>query len=331
MKRIKIVIVAVLVLACTPLLARAQTKDVKGSATGKVEKTPNPRQLANYTTMMDMTFPEFGAAMTKTDVALLSIGAIEEHGPNLPLATDAIVGVAQLVDVQQYLQNAGIETIVGPPLNIGITSEAGDWTRDGTYMYSGSLTVSADTLVTIYLDILRSLHDNGLRRVFLVPGHLGGRHILAVARIAEEGNRQIEGMKVFALIDSERAEQLKLKSSASVVLIERGRNPPDVTDLLGRGTEGAACMHADGCEVSLMLHYYPEMVRSGYQKLPEAPPSHFLEAMATGDASKNPNGAGGLPFNKASAAIGKEIADYRTRRIGDTIKLLLREKQQALN
>lgn len=88
-------------------------------------------------------------------------------------------------------------------------------------------------------------------------------------------------------------------------------------------------MHADGCEVSLMLHYYPDMVRPGYQKLPEAPPSHFFEAITTGDATKNPNGAGGLPFDKASAAIGKELADYHTQLIGDTIKLVLRGKQQA--
>jgi creatinine amidohydrolase len=330
MKRIKRVVV-VLVLVSAPLLARTQTKDVKGSAMGAVEKTPSLRQVAHYPTMMDMTFPEFRAAVRKTDVALLSIGAIEEHGPNLPLATDAIVGVAQLVDVQQYLQNAGIETIVGPPLNIGITNEAGDWTRDGTYMYSGSLTVSADTFVRLYLDILRSLHDNGLRRVFLVPGHFGGRHVLAVARIAEEGNRQIEGMKVYALIDSVRAEQLKLKSSASVILIERAQTPQNVTELLGRGTEGAPCMHADGCEVSLMLHYYPDMVRPGYQKLPEAPPSHFFEAMTTGDATKNPDGAGGLPFDKASAAIGKEIADYHTHSIGEAIKLLLTDRQQTHN
>ncbi len=266
--------------------------------------------------------------MKKTDVALLSIGAIEEHGPNLPLATDAIDGVAQLVDIQQYLHNAGIETIVGPPLNIGITNEAGDWTRDGTYMYSGSLTVSANTLVALYVDLLHSLHDNGLRRVFLIPGHFGGRHILAIARIAEEANRQINGMKVYALIPSDRAEQLKLKSSASVILIKGGWTPQNVIELLGHGTEGASCMHADGCEVSLMLHYYPDMVRPGYQKLPEAPPSHFFEAMTTGDATKNPNGAGGLPFDKASAAIGKEIADYQTQHIGDAIKLLLRDNQQ---
>jgi creatinine amidohydrolase len=327
----QIAVAAVLALASATLLTRAQTRDATGSTTGKAEKTPGLRQVAKYPTMMDMTFPEFGDAVAKTDVVLLSIGAIEEHGPNLPLATDAIVGVAQLFDVQQYLHQAGIETILGPPLNIGITNEAGDWARDGTYMYPGSLTVSADTLVTLYLDLLRSLHDNGLRRVFLVPGHLGGRHVLAMARIAEEANRQIEGMKVYLLIDTERAEQLKLKASASVILMEQGRTSRSVIDLLGRGTEGAQCMHADGCEVSLMLHYYPDMVRPGYQKLPEAPPSHFFAAMTTGDATKNPNGAGGLPFDKASAAIGKEIADYRTQRIGDTIKLLLSDKEQSHN
>ena len=326
MKHFKIAIVVVLALASTSLVARPQTKKVKGPAIGKVEKTSSSHQAANYPTMMNMTFPEFRAVVTKTDVALLPIGSIEEHGPNLPLATDSILAVAQLVDVRQYLQNAGIEAVVGPPLNIGITNEAGDWTRDGTYMYPGSLTVGADTFVRVYLDLLRSLHDNGLRHVFLVSGHQGGRHLMAMARIAEEASREIEGMKVYALIDRARAEQLKLKSGASVILIER-QTPRNVTELLGRGTEGADCMHADGCEVSLMLHYYPDMVRPGYQKLPEAPPSHFFEAMATGDETKNPDGAGGLPFDKASAAIGKEIADYRTQRIGNTIKLLTASTQ----
>jgi hypothetical protein len=53
MKRIKIVVV-VLLLVSTPLLARAQTKEVNGSAIGKVEKTPSLRQVAHYPTMFQM-------------------------------------------------------------------------------------------------------------------------------------------------------------------------------------------------------------------------------------------------------------------------------------
>lgn len=270
-------------------------------------------------------------ATAKTDIALLPIGSIEEPGPNVPFATDSILAVAQLIDVQHYLRIARIETIVGPPLNIGITNEAGDWMRDGTYVYPGSLTVSADTFVRLYVDLLRSLHDNGLRHVFLVSGHLGGRHLMAMARIAEEASRQIEGMKVYALIDSERAERLGLKPSATLVPIERGLNFPMLAELLGPGTEPAASAHADGWEVSLMLHYYPEMVMPGCELLTEAPSSQFFKAITSGDPTKNPNGMGGLPFDKASATIGKKIADYRSHRISEAIKLLLTAAPQTHN
>ena len=109
-------VIIIAALASTSFLAFSQTR-------GRAENSP---------AMLDMTFPEFGAAAAKTDIAILPIGSIEEHGPKLPLATDSILAVAQLVDVQRYLRAAGIEAIVGPPLNIGITNEAGDWTRDGT-------------------------------------------------------------------------------------------------------------------------------------------------------------------------------------------------------
>ena len=327
MKRVNIGVVVVLALASTSLVARPETMDVKRPAIGNAQKSPRLRQVGNYPTMLNMTFPEFAAATAKTDIALLPIGSIEEHGPNLPLATDSILAVAQLIDVQHYLRIARIETIVGPPLNIGITNEAGDWSRDGTYMYPGSLTVSADTFVRLYVDLLHSLYDNGLRRVFLVSGHLGGRHLMAMARIAEEASRQIEGMNVYALIDSERAERLGLKPSATLVPIERGLNFPMLAELLGPGKEPAASTHADGWEVSLMLNYYPAMVRPGYRQLPEAPSSRFFEAITTGDATKNPSGMGGVPFDKASAEVGKRIADYRTHRIGDAIKLLTESTQ----
>jgi creatinine amidohydrolase len=328
----KRVVVVALVLAITPFVAHPQTKNVNKLPVGKVEKAPDHlRLVTNHPTMLDMTFPEFGAAVAKSDIALLPIGSIEEHGPNLPLATDSILAVGQLVDVQKYLREAGIESVVGPPLNIGITNEVGDWTRDGTYMYPGSLTISAAAFVRLYLDLLRSLHDNGLRRVCLVSGHLGGRHLIAVARIAEEANRQIEGMKVYALIDSERAERLGLSPSASLIPIDHGLNNPMLADLLGHGSEPVASTHADGWELSLMLHYRPDLVRPGYRQLPEAPSSHFFEAIRTGDPTKNPSGMGGFPFNKASAAVGKKIADYRTHVIGDAIKSLLIDRQQTHN
>jgi len=59
--------------------------------------------------------------------------------------------------------------------------------------------------------------------------------------------------------------------------------------------------------------------------------SRFFEAVTAGDPTKNPSGMGGLPFDRASAAVGKRIADYRTHCIGDAIKLLLTDRQQTHN
>jgi creatinine amidohydrolase len=305
---------AVLVLASALCVVSSTTTVTRGQAS----------QNLKYPTMLDMTFPEFEAAVKKTDIVLLPIGAIEEHSSHLPLGTDAMNATAQLFQVQEYLRKAGVDTILGPSLNIGITNEASDWARDGTYAYPGSLTISRSTFVALYVDVLRSLHDNGLRRAFLYSGHLGTRHVEAVLQAAEEANRKIEGMAVYVAVDSEMVDRMKLAPSTHILSVEKGRNFEGAAQLLGRGSEMPRTTHADGAETSWTLHFYPEAVRPGYERLPQSPSSLFLEVLRSGDRSKNPTGIGGFPFDKASAAVGKQIVDYKTARIGNTILQVLK-------
>jgi creatinine amidohydrolase/Fe(II)-dependent formamide hydrolase-like protein len=279
-----------------------------------------------FPTMLDMTFPEFEAAVKQTDIVLVPIGAIEEHSSHLPLGTDAMNATAQTFQVQQYLRKAGVDTIVGPPLNIGITNEGGDWTRDGTYAYPGSLTIRKDTFVALYVDVLRSLHDNGLRRAFLYIGHLGTRHVEAVVRVVEEANRTIEGMTVYATVDSEMLERMKMAPSSHILSVEKGRNFEMVAQLLGQGTELPRTTHADGAETSWTLYFYPHVVRPGSERLPQSPSSRFFEVLSSGDRTKNPSGIGGFPFDKTSAEVGKQIVDYKTARLGETVLQVLRSK-----
>jgi len=82
--------------------------------------------------------------------------------------------------------------------------------------------------------------------------------------------------------------------------------------------------HADGAETSWTLHFYPERVRPGYQRLPQTTSSVFLDVLRSGDRSKNATGSGGFPFDKASAGVGKRIVDYKTTRIGETILRVLK-------
>lgn len=111
-------LITVSVLTTTLLVSYSATQALNRS---QLTQEVVPPSTVKYRTMLDMTLPEFEAAATKTDIVLVPIGAIEEHSSHLPLGTDAMNATAQVFHVQQYLRTAAVETIVGPPLNIGIT------------------------------------------------------------------------------------------------------------------------------------------------------------------------------------------------------------------
>ena len=119
---------------------------------------------------------------------------------------------------------------------------------------------------------------------------------------------------------------MKLKSSTHVLSVEKGRNFELLAQLLGRGAEMPRTTHADGVETSWTLHFHPEVVRPGYQQLPAPPPSILDNSGVETGRSTNPRGSGGFPFDKASAAVGKQIVDYKTARIGDAILQVVRAK-----
>jgi creatinine amidohydrolase/Fe(II)-dependent formamide hydrolase-like protein len=273
--------------------------------------------------MLEMTFLEFEAAVKTTDVMLLPIGAIEEHGPSLPLVTDAIIATGQFSEVQRYLRDRGVETIVGPALNIGLTNDTGDFARNGTYAWPGSLTVRAEAFIALYVDTLRALRANGLRHVFLFSGHGGATQQRAVAQIAEQASDSIDGLSVYALASSENVDRVGIERSRSLVVLENYRNFELQAQLLGNGIEPPTSTHADGAEISLMLFFRPDMVRRGYEKLPQTPSSRFFAAAKAGDRAGNPSGTGGFPSQKASAKVGEAILQYRTALMGRAIEDVL--------
>ena len=188
---------------------------------------------------------------------------------------------AQMFHVQQYLRKAGVETILGPPLNIGITNERRRRARDGTSEYPGSLTISRSHVRRAVLDVLRSLHDNGLRRAFLWPGHLGSATRRGPGRrSSKRRTARSTACTRMSMIDSEVLRAMKLAPSAHILSVEKGRNFEMMAQLLGRGAEMPRTTHADGVETSWTLYFHPEVVRPGYQQLPHvaAHPSSTIAA-----------------------------------------------------
>ena len=62
------------------------------------------------------------------------------------------------------------------------------------------------------------------------------------------------------------------------------------------------------------------------RQLPPPPPSILDNNGVETGRSTNPSGSGGFPFDKASAAVGKQIVEYKIARMGDTILRVVRAK-----
>jgi creatinine amidohydrolase len=85
---------------------------------------------------------------------ILATGAIEQHGPHLPVAVDAFMGQVWLSLALSRLP-AGASCYVAPPITIGKSNE-----HTG---FAGTLMISRDTLRSQILAVARQVHSWGFR------------------------------------------------------------------------------------------------------------------------------------------------------------------------
>jgi len=119
--------------------------------------------------MGEMTSVEFREAMKTVRLALIPVGATEQHGPNLGLATDYVVGyrLAQRIAARMHPR-----AVVVPPLPFGIS-----YHHTG---FAGTITLTAESFIAVCTDIAKSLKSNGINHVLFVNGHNGNTAILNV-------------------------------------------------------------------------------------------------------------------------------------------------------
>ncbi|MCG5496137.1 creatininase family protein [Ectothiorhodospira variabilis] len=72
----------------------------------------------------DLTAPELASRMGPETVAVMVLGAVEQHGPHLPLSTDLDIGLGLLTEARRHLP-ADFPLLVMPPLALGSSEEHG--------------------------------------------------------------------------------------------------------------------------------------------------------------------------------------------------------------
>ena len=128
-----------------------------------VTRQPSSRRWSELTTA------EFANVDRDRTVAILPLSATEQHGPHLPLSVDADIN-SLLIDRTLDILDESLPVLVLPPVEVGLSPEHAD--------FPGTLTLSAETMIALLVEIGQSVAQTGLRKLALVNTHGGQSQIL---------------------------------------------------------------------------------------------------------------------------------------------------------
>ena len=244
-------------------------------------RSEQPREL-RIEHLPSAEFAEAIAAGART--AILPLGAIEQHGPHLPLSMDSDHADALAVRIARKLGAA----LVLPTVKVGYSPHH--------LGFCGSLSVRPATLEAICLDYCSSLAAHGFARVVLFSGHIGNYPIM----------RDFEPRLAAALAPA--LQVIVYRDSAAI--LDAWRKSAQSVAGLGSHVGG----HADVAETSVMLVLHPEKVRpdraaAGY--LGTVDEAFLRRAFVEGIDAVSPNGVLGDPAG-SSKAIGHAALDAVT-------------------
>jgi creatinine amidohydrolase len=240
---------------------------------------------------MSWTEIEGAIAAGKTTV-ILNTGAIEQHGPHLPTATDTLVGEAVAERAARELGNALMAPVVRPGCSAHHLG------------FPGTLTLEFQTFVDVLAQQVRGLADVGFKNVALMSSH-GGNVDIMVAFAPTIAKTVAGKANVFM------ATSFDMFKEAQQMLEAEG---------IPRWHAG---VHAGYAETSIMLYLYPDLVDMSRARpglvdeafyRPENLKRSQLASFTHGLKSQTPTGVLGDPTG-ANPEIGKRLVEINVRTI----------------
>jgi len=190
--------------------------------------------------LAERTWPEARAlARDPRAVVLLPLGAVEEHGPHLPLLVDWLGSEELARRVAPHLRRAGYHPVLAPALPYGVSTLAADW--------SGTVSLSIATLRRLIVEIVESLSAHGFRRFVLANYQADPEHLEAMAQARRRLERAGRVQVLFAGFAPGRAVGSAMMN-------------PRVSGLM-RSPRPQHEWHSGELETALMLWARPALVR----------------------------------------------------------------------
>jgi len=176
----------------------------------------------------DLTTTDFGRVDPERTLALLPVAAIEQHGPHLPLATDALINDGIVRATLERLP-ADLTLLVLPAQNVGLSPEHTS--------FAGTLSVRDSSLLDAWTDLGRSVARTGLRKLVVFNTHGGQK----------------------ALVD---LLAVRLRTELGMLVVRATYFTFGTLPGLFDADELVHDIHGGEVETSLLLHLRPDLVRT---------------------------------------------------------------------
>lgn len=117
------------------------------------------RALAEYR-YEKLTWPEVNEAVSAGKIPIIPVGAVEQHGPHLPLDVDMLLSSSVALAAGQRMPD---KILVLPPLSYGYTGHVMD--------FPGTINIHYTHFIEHTLDVCKSLAYHGFKKMLLLNGH----------------------------------------------------------------------------------------------------------------------------------------------------------------
>ena len=174
----------------------------------------------------DLSTFDFSHADMENVVAVFPIGAIEQHGPHLPVAVDAAIN-AGIMKAAAAKMGPDFPALILPLSSVGKSDEH--------LAFPGTLTVPADVLAAYWFEIAKSVTRAGCKRILFVNSHGGQPQVMEIV-----------------------CRRLRVELGILAVSSMWSRFT-DMSDMFS-AEERKHGIHAGEMETSVLLHLHPDLV-----------------------------------------------------------------------
>jgi creatinine amidohydrolase len=223
--------------------------------------------------LAELPWSEVDALDRDRAVCILPVGAVEAHGPHLPLTTDGIIAGTMAEDGARRLAAHDLLPLLLPAFEYTTARFAA--------AFSGTLSVSAGTVTAAIVDVGRSLAFHGFRTLAIANAHLDPAHLASLhAAVAQ-----------------------LVKEDVLAVFPDLTRKPWALR--LGDEFKSGAC-HAGQFETSVVLAARPDLVREEARRALAANPASLSVAIREGKQTFEAAGGPHAYFGDPAAASAEE-------------------------